>query len=510
MGTSFNFEGLYVLDLANNHQGDISHGKRIVREVGEVVRKHAVRAALKFQFRDIDTFIHASHIEKSENKHISRFQSTRLSMSDYGELAGDVRSSGMITMSTPFDETSVDAIEELEIELIKVASCSANDWPLLEKISMCNKPVVVSTGGLRTRQIDNIVSFLQHRRVHFALMHCVAVYPTPPGLLALSQIQTLRDRYPDFTIGFSTHEQPSDMRPVLVAVAKGAQLLERHVGIATDSYRLNAYSSEPEVLDKWIESSCVAREMCGSEERGDSSKEETESLKSLARGIYVQRPVKAGAELTPDDVCFAMPLEDGQLAASDWRASWRKPLRAKVDMEKDAPLLWCRAQVPSEPERQVFLTAIHTIKGMLNEARIALPTEFRLEFSHHRGVSEFPTVGATIIECINRSYCKKLIIQFPGQTHPAHYHKRKDETFHVLFGKLEMEIEERRRQLDAGDLQIIQQGVWHEFWTESGVIFEEISTTSYANDSFYEDKEINEMPRETRKTVVENWGRYQV
>jgi len=200
MGKSFSFEGLYVLDLANNHQGDIAHGQRIVREVGEVVRKHAVRAALKFQFRDLDTFIHTDHIEKSENKHISRFQSTRLSMDDYGELAGDVRSSGMITMSTPFDEASVDAIEELEIELIKVASCSANDWPLLERVSTCNKPVVVSTGGLQMSQIDNIVSFLQHRRVHFAMMHCVAVYPTPPDLLALNQIQALRERYPDFVV----------------------------------------------------------------------------------------------------------------------------------------------------------------------------------------------------------------------------------------------------------------------------------------------------------------------
>ena len=510
MGKSFSFEGLYVLDLANNHQGDIAHGQRIVREVGEVVRKHAVRAALKFQFRDLDTFIHTDHIEKSENKHISRFQSTRLSMDDYGELAGDVRSSGMITMSTPFDEASVDAIEELEIELIKVASCSANDWPLLERVLTCNKPVVVSTGGLQMSQIDNIVSFLQHRRVHFALMHCVAVYPTPPDLLALNQIQALRERYPDFVVGFSTHEQPDDTRPVLVAVAKGAQMLERHVGIATDSYPLNAYSSEPGVLCKWIESSCVAREMCGPLERSGAVKEEMESLRALARGIYVQRQVEAGAELTPDDVYFAMPLEDGQLAASDWRSSWRKPLRAKANLGKDAPLLWDDTEVPSEPDRHIFLTAIHTIKGMLNEARIALPTEFRLEFSHHHGVPAFSRIGATIIDCVNRDYCKKLIIQFPGQSHPAHYHKRKDETFHVLFGKLEMEIEGRRRQLDAGDLQIIQQGVWHEFWTESGVIFEEISTTSYADDSFYEDKEINEMPRDARKTVVENWGRYQV
>ena len=114
-----------------------------------------------------------------------------------------------------------------------------------------------------------------------------------------------------------------------------------------------------------------------------------------------------------------------------------------------------------------------------------------------------------MVTCVNRSYCKKLVIQLPGQRHPSHYHKRKEETFQVLHGVLEMVVEGRRRTLYPGDIQLIQQGVWHEFWTDTGVIFEEISTTHFANDSYYEDKTINQRGS-ARKTVVNQWGRYQI
>ena len=54
----FDFHDLFVLDLANNHQGSVEHGKRIIKRCAEVVAKHGVRAALKFQFRELDSFVH--------------------------------------------------------------------------------------------------------------------------------------------------------------------------------------------------------------------------------------------------------------------------------------------------------------------------------------------------------------------------------------------------------------------------------------------------------------------
>ena len=73
-----------------------------------------------------------------------------------------------------------------------------------------------------------------------------------------------------------------------------------------------------------------------------------------------------------------------------------------------------------------------------------------------------------------------------------------------------MVVDGRRRTLHPGQLQVIPQGVWHEFWTETGAIVEEISTTHFDDDSFYEDKAIKRMERKARKTVVSHWGRFQL
>ena len=81
---------------------------------------------------------------------------------------------------------------------------------------------------------------------------------------------------------------------------------------------------------------------------------------------------------------------------------------------------------------QIIKSAVHEVKAMLNEARIHLSTDFKVEYSHHYGVENFRKTGAVIIECINREYCKKLLVQLPVQEHPSHYHARKEETFQVL------------------------------------------------------------------------------
>ncbi len=79
MDTSFDFSNLYILDLANNHQGQVDHALRVISECGRVVAANGVRAALKFQFRQLDTFVHPSHRAQSSNKHIPRFLGTALS-----------------------------------------------------------------------------------------------------------------------------------------------------------------------------------------------------------------------------------------------------------------------------------------------------------------------------------------------------------------------------------------------------------------------------------------------
>jgi len=500
MAANFDFNDLFIFDLANNHQGDVQHGLNIISGIGKVVAEAAIKGALKFQFRQIETFIHPDFKDKKDIKHIPRFISTALSKDDYNILVDEVRKQGMITMCTPFDEESVDIIQDLEIEVIKVASCSATDWPLLERISRTGKPVIISTAGLSMNNIDHLVSFLEHRSVSFALMHCVAVYPTPAQKLKLNQIALLKERFPDVPIGFSTHEDPNNFDAICIAYAKGARLFERHIGLNTDKYKLNAYSSTPAHIQQWIQAYKKAVEVCGGEERSPALPEEKESLHSLMRGVFASKKVKKGSVIKRSDVFFAMPLLDCQLASGNWRTG--------IIADKD----YCRNEALSEflsdfdiPKNQLIYQIMLQVKGMLNKARIFIGTNNSIEISHHYGLKRFREFGCVIIDCINRAYCKKLIIQLPRQKHPYHYHAKKEETFQLLHGDLEVELDGYRTKLKPGNTFLVPVNKWHKFHTLDGAIFEEVSTTHYNDDSIYEDKRIAKIPREQRKTSITNW-----
>ncbi|OGL72399.1 hypothetical protein A3F28_02115 [Candidatus Uhrbacteria bacterium RIFCSPHIGHO2_12_FULL_57_11] len=498
------FEGLMILDLANNHQGSVEHGRRIIRETAAVIRSAGVRGAIKLQFRDLDTFIHPDFKNSTENKHIPRFLSTRLSEDQFRELVEETRRQGMITIATPFDEASVDMLERLGVEIVKVASCSAGDWPLLDRISETGKPVICSTAGLEISEVDRIVSFFQHRGVHFALMHCVAMYPTPNNRLDLNRIEIFRNRYPGVTVGFSTHEDPGNFQIVGVAYARGARLFEKHVGVPTEEIKLNAYSASPEQVASWIAAYQTAVGACGGEKLALRDAEEVSQLRALMRGVFLRKDAPSATRLDRSDIYFAVPLHADQLTSGEWKDG----TTADRDYRAGEPLR-AAARVPADPRRQIIYGAIHAAKGMLNEARIPVGVEFNVELSHHYGVENFREVGVMIIDCINREYCKKLLVQLPGQRHPSHYHKKKEETFQMLSGVLELEIEGFRKTLYAGDTLVVPRGVWHRFWTDTGAVFEEVSTTHFNDDSFYEDRTVARMPREDRKTRLVNWGRHQ-
>ncbi len=504
------FKNLFVLDLANNHQGSVEHGLKIIRECGKVARKHNIRAVMKFQFRQYDTFIHPDHVENSDNKHIPRFISTQLTREKWQRLFDAVKNEGMLTMCTPFDNESVPIISDMNFDFIKVASCSAKDWPLLEEIAKASKPVIASTGGLTLDDIDNMVSFFSHRGVQLALMHCVSIYPIPTEDFHLNHIDTLKDRYKDLTIGWSTHEDQNEVAPVQIAVAKGAKIFERHVGYETKDIKLNLYSSTPQQLDKWFEAYKYAVDLCGSKtDKSDRpiTDVERESLEGLQRGVFAKKEVKKGALLSITDVYFAMPFVPGQISSESW-----------VDggIEINKPLKINEAIFPGDivvtknTKNEVLKKSIHEVKAMLNQASIVLSSEFGIEFSHHYGADNFREIGALIIDCINREYCKKLIVVLPGQKHPSHYHKRKEETFQVLSGVFESVIDGHHKVLLPGETALVQPGVWHEFWSKDGCIVEEVSTTHYDDDSVYNDKKINDLERSERKTVVKNWGRFEL
>lgn len=498
------FDNLFIFELANNHQGSAAHGIRIVEAVADVVKDFDVRPAVKLQLRDLDTFIHPAHRAGDGNRHIRRFLETRLTFDEFRSIVAAARRRDLAVIVTAFDEPSVDAAIALGADALKIASCSAHDWPLLEAVAATGKPVICSTGGLELADADKTVSFLQHRGVRLALMHCVSIYPTPPHQQFLDHIEVLTERYPGVAVGFSTHEPPDDCNTIRVAYAKGARLFEKHVGMATESAALNSYSANPDQVRGWLQAYTETVAACGRGARTVTDQERSE-LRALMRGVYAKRPIARGTSIGRDDVFFAMPLGSGQLDSG----MWREHLIADADYHAGAPI---RAAVrPAAPtSREVIYSTIHAVKGMLNVARVAVGYDVTsIELSHHYGLAEFHRVGCTIIECFNREYAKKVIVQLPGQRNPLHYHKRKDETFHVLHGVLDVEIEGQHRTLHPGDSLWVPRGILHGFESATGAIFEEISTHAERGDSFYNDPVIAATAPEQRKTSLHNWGRHQ-
>ena len=493
------FEDLFIFEMANSHQGSVEHGLDIVHEMGKIARKYNIKAAVKLQYRNLDNFIHPDYVNRDDIKHVPRFMGTRLSFEQFNVIVNAIREEGMLTMVTPFDEDSVDWCMDQGIDIIKVASCSSLDWPLLTKVALTHKPVIISTGGKTISDIDKLFNFFSHKGCEFAFMHCVAEYPTPMEHLQLDFIDKMNRRYPDVTIGYSGHEDPNDNIVPMLAISKGARILERHVGLPTETITLNAYSMNPEQADRWVKAALDAKNIC-SLKKDDTkyiSQEEIDSLHSLMRGVYVKRDIKAGETISREDVFFAMPCFDKQMTSGEFYDG--------VVASKDYKALGELQEKRKVTEVNLARSVIHDAKGMLYEAGIALGNDFEIELSHHYGMQHFRQFGAIIINIINREYCKKLIIVLPGQKHPCHSHKVKEETFQLLYGDLQVTMDGRTINMVPGDIQTVLRGEEHAFTSTKGAIFEEVSTTHVKNDSYYEDEKIRRLDPMERKTIMRYW-----
>ena len=116
---SYDFNDLFIFEMANNHQGSIKLGKSIIDMCSNLAKKHNLRAGIKFQFRQLDSFIHPNYIDADEPTHIKRFLSTKLSKKDFSLLKDYAVKKDLITICPPFDEESVEVLHKQGFEIIK-------------------------------------------------------------------------------------------------------------------------------------------------------------------------------------------------------------------------------------------------------------------------------------------------------------------------------------------------------------------------------------------------------
>lgn len=491
---------LFIFEMANNHQGNLKHGLRIVREFYQVSKKFPFNFAFKLQTRHIPSFIHPDYKKRMDIKYVKRFSETSLSEDGYRTLKREIDKLGLIAVCTPFDEKSVDLVEKLDFDIIKIGSCSFGDWPLLERIVQTSKPIIASVAGVPLETIDKVVSFFDHRAKNFVLMHCVGEYPATEKSLQLNQIDLLKKRYPQVEIGFSTHEDPNNFDSIKMAIAKGATVFEKHVGLKTETIDLNAYSVVPNQAKQWLMAAKRALRMSGGVgKRMKFNSKELADLRQFKRGVFARQDLPKGAKLDMTNTFFAWPNIDDQLVANDMSKYMIYEL--KKALKKNQPVLFKNVKQTNIREK-VYQIVVKT-RQLLEKAKIYLPNQLDLEISHHYGLDKFYQTGAVIVNCVNREYCKKIIVLFPGQTHPSHFHKKKEETFQVLYGDMDLDLDGKKKTYHVGGIVLVKPGAKHSFSTKKGLIFEEVSTTHFKDDSFYEDKKIT--TNKERKTRLTYW-----
>jgi len=493
-------ENLFTLELANNHMGDINHGIHVIQEFGKVCKKYPFNFAFKLQYRQLDTFIHPDMKGRFDVPYIKRFSETRLTRKDHDRLIEEIQNQGFFSMCTPFDEESVDIIESQDLDIIKIPSCSFGDWPLLEKISQTDRPIIASTAGADIEVIDQVISYLKHRNKEFAILHCVGEYPTPDEKMHISQLDYLKNRYPDVRIGFSTHEDTSNTDFIKMAIAKGATIFEKHVAVQTEKYGINKYSATPEQVDAWLEAALYAQTVCGvGDARLPVNSKEAASLLSLRRGVFARQEIKEGDQLTDDNVYFAFPPEEGQYTANEWSKYFS--FIASKDISKNESI--APSNSLKKDSREKIWDIVKKVRKLLVESNVVVPGTAELEISHHYGLEKFHEFGLTMLTVVNRDYCKKLLVSLPGQKHPEQYHKQKEETFHVLYGNVEIELNGKIQICHPGDVVTIEPETRHAFVSYNGAVIEEISSTHFVNDSFYTDENIS--LNKNRKTLLTHW-----
>lgn len=490
------FNNLVIFEMANNHQGSLKHGLKIIDTYSNI-SKNLFNPAIKLQYRDLNTFISKTELKAKKNKHVDRFISTKLERDEFKIFCNKIKSNNLKLIITPFDEVSVNYAIEDGVDILKIASCSANDWPLIEKIAMTKKPVIFSTGGQDLNSIDKLYSFFSHKSIEFAIMHCVSIYPSEFNDAQISFIKRLKKRYPNVPIGYSGHESPNDNSTIKVAIGCGAKLFERHVGIKNKNIKLNSYSMDPAQTSNWIRSINNSFTILGTKSNKEISKLEKKSIMDLQRGVFLSKNINKGKKIKFNDIYFAFPLQKDQISSGEFVEN----IVASKNYKKNSPL----KQDVKQRNSKIIRSYIHQYKGLFNENNVVVGNSEQIELSHHNGINKFSKTGCILITIINKIYCKKLVGLLPGQKHPNHRHFRKNESFHILSGEITLLLNDIKYLLKKGDVIHINKGTWHSFYSDKGCIFEEVSSRYIVGDSEYKEQKINNLDPYERKTKIDQW-----
>lgn len=294
-------EPFVIAEVGQNHQGDLSLAREYIR-----VFAYEGADAVKFQTRNNKYLFSRDAYNApyaSENAFADTYGAHREKLELKPEwlpiLKGDCDKHGVKFMSTPFDEPSLDLLNQVNVDIIKVASFDLGNMPFIDRIARLKKPVVMSVGGGKIDQIRSSVEAVLAYHSELAILHCVSEYPCEFNRLGLDNIQKLISEFPNCVIGSSDHFNGTLSGPV--AYLKGARVFEKHVTLnrawkGTD----HSFALEPEGFRKFVRDIKRVRHMLEPKPIDSIGKEQV--FMKLGKSLVAHTDIKAGEIISSESL----------------------------------------------------------------------------------------------------------------------------------------------------------------------------------------------------------------
>ncbi len=211
---------------------------------------------------------------------------------------------GLLCCSTPFDESAVDFLESLNVPAYKIASFENNHLPLIRKVAATGKPLIISTGMATLAELDEMVRVIRDAGCEqFVLLKCTSTYPAAPENSNVLTIPHMRELF-GCEVGLSDHTM--GVGAAVAAVAHGATVIEKHFTLSrADGGVDSAFSLEPEEMKMLVVETERAWRSIGKVTYGPTEAEKS-SIK-FRRSLYIAQDMKAGDELTPENLRIVRP-----------------------------------------------------------------------------------------------------------------------------------------------------------------------------------------------------------
>lgn len=296
-----------IAEMSANHAGSIERALELIHAA-----KEAGADCVKIQTYTPDTMTidcrnQYFQIEKGtwEGDNLySLYQKAYTPWEWQEQLRDEAAKAGIDFLSTPFDRTSVDFLEELGVGFYKIASFELVDIPLLEYIASKKKPIIMSTAMGTLEEIQEAVAAIYSTgNRQLALMKCSSAYPAKSEEMNLSTIRDLKARFA-IPVGLSDHSM--GYFSAATAVAMGANIIEKHFCISRAIKNPDSgFSMEPEEFREMVRQVREVEKAMGKVYYGVSKQEESNAC--FRRSLFVVKDIAAGETFTPENIRSIRP-----------------------------------------------------------------------------------------------------------------------------------------------------------------------------------------------------------